>query len=133
MMKYSMLLLLFCAAPAWGQFEDKEAGKQAYEQVCAVCHGLDARGSGPITPHLVVRPPDLTRLQADNGGQFPADMLYHIIDGRAEVAIHGPREMPVWGRRFGGTDANASQKAIEARIHAIIDYLADLQRGPQDP
>jgi hypothetical protein len=46
------------------------------------------------------------------------------IDGRVEVARHGPREMPVWGR----TDrAEPQVQLTPGRIGDIVAYLATLQ------
>jgi hypothetical protein len=58
------------------------------------------KGDGPISGELKKRPPDLTILAKKNGGVFPLDSVYRIIDGREEIASHGNREMPVWGYRF---------------------------------
>jgi len=85
------------------------------------------------------KPADLTILAKKNGGVFPTQHVYDVIDGRQEVAAHGPRTMPVWGRVFqidapdvpkgvpvaGGFDYR--QTAVRNRIQALIDYLMRLQ------
>jgi len=43
---------------------------ELYKAYCAVCHGEDAKGNGPMTKSLKSLPPDLTRLFARNGGVF---------------------------------------------------------------
>lgn len=103
-------------------------GKESFEQACAVCHGKDAKGEGPLSAWLIRIPPDLTKLSARHGGDFPEDYAYYVIDGRADVATHGPREMPVWGVRFGKTDAAAGPAESQARIEAIVAYLKTIQR-----
>ena len=68
------------------------------------------------------KPADLTALAAANGGAFQASRVIETIDGRREVAAHGPRDMPVWGRsrRF-------APAILRSRIRAIIDYVATVQ------
>ena len=49
---------------------DSLQGASLYKAYCAVCHGEDAKGNGPMTKSLKSLPPDLTRLFARNGGVF---------------------------------------------------------------
>ena len=41
-------------------------GPELYQAYCAVCHGQDAKGNGPMSKALKTAPPDLTHL-ATNG------------------------------------------------------------------
>ena len=43
-------------------------GEAEYLNSCAVCHGLEGRGDGPLGDVLMKRPADLTRLSRENGG-----------------------------------------------------------------
>jgi mono/diheme cytochrome c family protein len=108
-----------------------QEGRAAYQRACASCHGLDARGGGPVASSLVVAPPDLTILAAEHGGEFPRAQLIDVIVGRRELAAHGTREMPVWAERFGasGPGAVASGYA-RRRLEMLADYLESLQRRP---
>jgi hypothetical protein len=81
------------------------------------------RGDGRIATDLEPRPADLTRI-AVRRGVFDPDTVASYIDGRVEVARHGPREMPVWGR----TDrAEPQVQLTPGRIGDIVAYLATLQ------
>ena len=104
----------------------QDLGNQLFKSHCASCHGADARGHGPLAERLRHAPPDLTQFTARNGGVFPAERVYRIIDGR-DVAAHVDRDMPVWGYVFrssaGGTDA----ATVKARIDAIVRYLEGIQ------
>jgi mono/diheme cytochrome c family protein len=107
-----------------------DTGRQLYAQYCASCHGLDARGHGPVAPELKRPPSDLTRLAARYGTPLPVDRLAEFIDGRAPVAAHGPREMPVWGKElYAGERAisPAREAARQGTIHLILAYLATIQ------
>jgi hypothetical protein len=115
-----------------------DVGKEEFESKCATCHGLSAKGDGPQSPILPTKPADLTTLAKRNGGVFPAQRVYEIIDGRQEVAAHGPRTMPVWGRFFQvdvpdvpqGVPAGTfgfRETTVHDKIQALIDYLIRLQ------
>ena len=106
-----------------------EAGRADFERHCAVCHGTDATGSGPLTEYLIRKPSDLTVIARTYGGAFPFDRVAAVIDGRADVAAHGPREMPVWGYRFSATpDRAQGAQSAKQRITAIASYLETLQK-----
>jgi mono/diheme cytochrome c family protein len=103
-----------------------DAGKNLFRAYCASCHGVDARGAGPLASELRRLPPSLTSYAFRNGGVFPSERLRTIIDGRG-VASHGDREMPVWGDAFKRTREGLSEEAAKARIDAIVKYLEAIQ------
>ena len=72
------------------------AGKDTFLTHCAVCHGVKGNGKGPYADLLTKHPADLTQLAKKNDGKFPAQRVAMIIDGREDVALHGPRDMPIW-------------------------------------
>jgi mono/diheme cytochrome c family protein len=137
MRKLFLAVALVAAMPhaAFAQKAKLDPGKQAYELQCAICHGIDAKGNGFYTASLKVPPPDLTSLSKRNGGVFPIDRLIKVIDGRTEIAAHGSRDMPIWGRRWGASaaehyvDVPYDQEAyIRFRVISIIDYLSRIQQ-----
>jgi len=102
-----------------------DVGKIQYQSSCAACHGIEAKGDGPVSKELKTRPADLTVLAKNNNGVFPYDRVYQMIDGRnTTVASHGTREMPIWGYRFGPVHAHA----FKDRVLAVIDYLKTIQQ-----
>lgn len=110
-----------------------DLGKREYESNCIACHGRDLKG-GAYVDFLKVSPPDLTLLSKKNGGVFPLERVYAVIDGRQEVKAHGPRDMPIWGRDYqikAGeyyVDMNYDPEAfVRGRIFALIDYLNRMQ------
>ena len=121
--------LAFNAAAA----EELGNGKTEYTNSCAVCHGPEGKGDGPLGDELVKRPADLTRLSKANGGAFPYWRVFAVIDGRTMVPEHGDRDMPVWGRQFLPDDArkygpNAGEIVTEERIHELAGYVQTLQQ-----
>lgn len=122
------------AVPAVAQ----DLGEREYSNSCAVCHGVDGKGDGPLSSQLLNTPPDLTVLSQMNGGVFPLANTYSIIDGTADVALHGGRDMPVWGDRYVfemQSDSTADYSLVEARavaltrVLALVEYLASIQQN----
>ncbi len=115
-------------------------GQYEYENSCAACHGASGTGGGPSAQFLSGGvAPDLTVLQKNNGGVFPAERIYGIIDGSGETRslIHGTSEMPMWGDRYmqetedmqGGDPLTPEerQEYVRAKIEALIGYLSTMQ------
>ena len=72
-------------------------GQAEYRNSCAVCHGEQGEGNGPLAAELKTPPADLTSLAERNGGEFSYWRVFAVIDGRYVVPGHGGRDMPVWG------------------------------------
>lgn len=125
------------AALLWGvptltyaqEQEVAAAGKPAYEQNCAVCHGREGKGDGPAMNLLTVKPADLTQISKRNNGTFPFWKTYRVIDGREEIKGHGDRDMPIWGADFRSQAAGNSmaQTQVRGQILELVYYLQSLQ------
>ncbi|MEN9481691.1 MAG: hypothetical protein RLZZ298_3086 [Pseudomonadota bacterium] len=111
-----------------------DLGKQEFAANCAICHGTNGTGDGAFGDLLVVTIPDLTTLSARNGGKFPVDRIYGVIDGRAEMRAHGMRQMPIWGNYYTLMPLHETddypyhaEAYVRSRIVALIDYLNRIQ------
>ena len=114
-----------------------DIGKFEYENKCATCHGLSGKGNGSFAEFLKTQPTDLTMLAKNNGGVFPVDHVYGVIDGRSVVKSHGDRDMPIWGSSYareGRTAADfyfdlpsSTEMRVRAYILALVDYLSRIQ------
>lgn len=104
-------------------------GQMSYRQYCASCHGLKGEGDGPMARVLTTPPANLRLLSERYGNPLPTETIARIIDGRAAVKAHGPRDMPVWGKRFYA-DAQGNEAEIKAMITDLIAYLQSIQTGP---
>jgi len=105
------------------------AGKLSYRHYCAVCHGLDGKGTGEMAKVLKVKPANLTQLSAKNDGIFPFWDVYRAIDGRKEIWGHGSRDMPIWGtvlKQEADPDIGADLQAY-ARLLEIVYYIESIQ------
>ena len=58
------------------------SGKDMFRSYCAVCHGADAKGTGPAASALKAAPTDLTALSHKNGGKYPAAHVAAACDRR---------------------------------------------------
>jgi mono/diheme cytochrome c family protein len=131
-------LIASASAPTLGQSID--IGKIEYESNCAACHGIGAKGDGPVSKELKRSPADLTVIAKKNNGVFPVNKIYNTIDGRELTPSHGSREMPIWGYRLKPPHYNlksaddyilsppsSANEVVHSRILAIIDYLYRIQ------
>lgn len=127
----------FAAPPGHGGRNDVAArregaarGRVTYQVYCRSCHGDHGRGDGKAASVVKPPPSDLTGLARANGGEFPRERVFQIIDGREEVAAHGPRAMPVWGNAFRSLDSGSGEEAaaIRTKIQDLVDYLASIQK-----
>jgi mono/diheme cytochrome c family protein len=101
-------------------------GKDLFAAYCASCHGMDAKGHGPVAPALKGPIPDLTTLKQRRRGAFPVAELEKVILGETEgKPAHGSREMPVWGPVFRRIDNDRDLGLV--RVRNLVDYLAKLQ------
>ena len=102
-------------------------GKSTYRVYCASCHGLKAKGDGSIAEYLTVPPADLTLISSRNDGEFPAEMVYKVIDGREKVRGHGSADMPVWGEVFLESRETPDAEAVKQRITELVHFIQSIQ------
>jgi hypothetical protein len=78
---------------------------------------------------LTTSPPDLRYLGERYGMPLPTGTIARFIDGRQYVAAHGPRDMPVWGRRFYDVwkAKQSSEGDLQVQIRDIMHYLNTIQ------
>jgi len=114
---------------------EPEPGQNDFMRYCASCHAKSGRGDSRFAEILAIPIPDLTRLAWREDGTFPKDYVRWIIDGRRDVAAHGPREMPVWGYVFraqedmeDGPSSAAPEKDADMRIDDLVNFVEALQR-----
>jgi len=125
----------------WAQ--DIEKGRIEFLSNCAGCHGADAKGAGPVSSNLKIKPADLTVLAKRNYGVFSPDAIAERVDGRS--APHRNSEMPIWGCRQGPPPGPKRkthrpksidtlldmpcdpEEVIQQRIRDIVAYLAQIQ------
>ncbi len=142
--KWLIVTSLAACFAAAARAEDVDIGKSEFQSSCASCHGLDAKGKGPVGDQLKVPPPDLTVLAKNNNGVFPTNAVYETIYGSKTIPAHGSREMPIWGEQFNpivslphsvdpfywklAGPEQSPEVVVRTRILAVIDYLNRVQQ-----
>ena len=102
------------------------SGAQLFKQYCAVCHGVDLKGHGPLATELKTPPADLTTLAQRHNGKFPEAYVEDILRNGVKTPAHGDSEMPVWGPLFAsirGTDP----QLVSLRIMNLVNYIKSMQ------
>lgn len=107
---------------------DMQGARHDYQKYCASCHGNEGRGNGPVAQAMKAMPADITLLSMNNDGTFPTQRVRDVIDGRADVAAHGLRTMPVWGEELYVSDEGVGQAQAQRRIDALTFYVQSLQK-----
>ncbi len=102
-------------------------GSATFKTYCSPCHGRTAQGDGPVADRLRSAPADLTRINRRNGGRFPFDKVYKIIDGRETVKTHGRTDMPVWGDAFLESREGYNRERVWEKITQLVHFLASIQ------
>ena|ERR1700690_1161830 len=127
----AMISLVLASASARAQDFSSYSGAELYKRFCSSCHGEHARGDGTVAKSFKIEVPDLTRIAHRHGGDFPAEQISKIIDGRKTLPPHGSREMPVWGFEFQLENQNAGnpdpQRRTDDLIARLTDYLRTIQ------
>jgi hypothetical protein len=101
-------------------------GPELYKAYCAVCHGKEAKGDGPMAPSLKIAVADLTRIASRNHGKFPLTRIEKIISGEEQLpAGHGTRTMPVWGPVF--SQIAWDQDLGRLRVFNLAKHLEKIQ------
>ncbi|WP_224814609.1 c-type cytochrome [Hasllibacter sp. MH4015] len=122
------LALAALIAPMPAAAQDLEAGATLYAENCAVCHGIDLRGNGPMAEILVIPPPDLRQIEARYGGYFPRVGVAWLIDGRDPLVGHGG-EMPIFGRVFSDMSEVMTSPGGQTVLTSpeVVDLVAFLE------
>src|SRR5476649_2473574 len=126
------LLLPEIAIAAGPVTKSVESGHHIFMEHCASCHGADATGNGPSASAMKTPPANLTQITKNSGGTFPAARVVETITYGGDIAAHGSRQMPVWGKVFseeGGGGRGGSYYSRRAVI-ALKRYLDSIQKTP---
>ena len=110
-------------------FVGGSSGADIYKTYCASCHGVTARGDGPLADDLRHAPPDLTLFaKRSRDGKFDAVKMHRIIDGRDPVKGHGGPDMPMWGDAMKRSSEGFNEESVRERIAALVAHVKSLQR-----
>jgi mono/diheme cytochrome c family protein len=106
--------------------DDPSSGRDLYLGHCAVCHGLDGTGQGPLAQAMKIVPADLTQIAAKHAGDFPDAKVRDVIRNGGAVLGHGSTAMLPWGLYFS---ERRNPAVAKARIKALTEYIKSIQQG----
>ncbi|MGD9864609.1 MAG: cytochrome c [Pseudodonghicola sp.] len=121
-----LAVLAACAADEMQQMPGPAEGEQIFADNCTACH--DYRGEGG-TLAAGVKAPDLTRIAARNGGEFPRARVLSQIDGygRGKAAD----VMPEFGSLLEGelvpVEVEGTMTPTPRPLAALLAYLESIQ------
>lgn len=106
-------------------------GRALYAEYCAACHGPGGRGDGPLAGESGLAPPDLTRIAAREGGDFPRAEVLSTIDGYTRGQAHG-LQMPEFGDLLMGETVpvdtgDGRLSPVPRPLAALLVYIESIQ------
>ena len=113
-------------------YQQVASGREVFRTYCASCHGTTARGDGTLAASMSRKPANLTEIGKRNGGQYPSELVFRVIDGRQPVRGHGAPDMPVWGDVFMRSRDAGDAERVKAVIQSLVEFLESIQLRPAD-
>ena len=116
---YALAFACLVLWPLAGQAQDTAAGKEIYEQYCALCHGPQGKGDGSLSANLDPKPRDHT-----DGAYMNALTDAHLLKvvGEGGAASGLAAIMPAW------KDILSAQQ-----IQDVIAFVRTLAVPPYTP
>ena len=101
-------------------------GAAEFQRYCALCHGADGRGMGPLTDADAMKKSaaDLTQIAQRNNGAFPFDKVAGAIRQGGSIAGHTQSRMMGWEKLFAAESDPARATVI---VNEITRYIETLQ------
>jgi mono/diheme cytochrome c family protein len=104
-----------------------EEGQAIFNRNCALCHGENADITARETS---LKAPDLRRITARNGGEFPRAKVMSQIDGYGRGKV-GVENMPEFGTLLEGelipVEVNGTLTPTPRPLAALMTYLESIQ------
>lgn len=117
-------------ALTWQHVENTD-GDLLFNNLCASCHGIAAKGDGPAAGALEKEVPDLTALASNNDGVYPYGKVKKSISGKHRPVRQGTVDMPVWEQQFmyvqPGWTAFQREAFARRQIYTLNTYIESIQ------
>lgn len=106
-------------------------GRALFMENCAICHGADAKGDGPMARSLADAPPDLTLIALREKGAFPRARVLSTIDGYTKTDMGGA-DMPEFGALLDGDlipfdTGDGIMTPTPRKLIALLEYIESIQ------
>ncbi len=100
------------------------SGADEFQRYCALCHGVDGRGLGPVADAMTRPAADLTQIAKRNDGTFPFEKVEQNIRSGGGIEEHSRSRMPAWGEIFGA-ESNPAQAGVV--VLEITKFIGSIQ------
>ncbi|WP_425043947.1 c-type cytochrome [Primorskyibacter sp. S87] len=122
----SLVAMAGCAADP--EMPTPSEGEQIYAENCTACHGYRGEGAALIGGQTA---PDLTRISARNGGEFPRAQVLSQIDGYGRGKV-SDTVMPEFGTLLEGetvpVEVDGTMTPTPRPLAALLSYLESIQQ-----
>ena len=116
------------ACVAANEMPQPREGAKLFADNCTACHGLRGNDEGVLIGGQVA--PNLSDIQARNGGTFPRAAVLSQIDGFLRGS-HAGQIMPEFGAELTGplvpVDIDGTLTPTPRPLAALLAYLEDIQ------
>jgi mono/diheme cytochrome c family protein len=124
-------VILGLAGCVESEMPDQSDGRALFMENCAVCHGENGRGDGPMARAMATAPKNLTLIALRHGDVFPRAKIMSIIDGYARSDPSGPG-MPEFGDLLQGDlvpydSGDGKPTPTPRKLVALAEYLESIQ------
>lgn len=124
--------LLIAACAPQESMPQPDDGRSLFLSNCAVCHGNDAKGDGPMARAMSTAPKDLTLISVRHGGKFPRARIMSTIDGYAHSKTMTGPGMPEFGALLEGDlipydSGDGRMTPTPRKLVALAEYLESIQ------
>ena len=116
---FALALACLLLGPLTGHAQDAAAGKEVYEQYCALCHGPEGKGDGSLSANLDPKPRNHTDGTYMN--TLSDEHLLSVVGGGGAAAGLSPI-MPAW------KDILSAQQ-----IQDVVAFVRTLAMPPYTP
>lgn len=121
------MALLALAACNTDAMPEPDEGAMLFAENCTACHGDNARGGVKVGNRTA---PDLTRISARNGGNFPRARVMSQIDGYGKGKLP-VEQMPEFGALLSGepvpVEVSGVMTPTPRSLAALLFYLESIQ------
>jgi mono/diheme cytochrome c family protein len=119
----------------WNDVAGKN-GHEMYDQLCAVCHGMEGKGDGPAARALSQPVPDLTQIGTGATSKYSHAQLKRVIAGKSRAVHQDLVGMPLWETEFQYVHRswNGQPRTTYARvkINSLAEYVEGLTLAATD-
>lgn len=116
----------------WNSYEQASSGMVIYRDQCAMCHGIDGRGTGPLAKSLKHTPADLTNHFHQGPGKGDQYLFWRVSEGGVvEPFASMDSAMPAFKHRLSESEIWSVLAYVHQAFHQGFNTTAANSHGMQ--